>query len=344
MSQKCLASGAGPGGSTGHLTVSGDASCIKKQTYDCMLEAICSATGEKLTREEVAQLIETDPLIRRQIEIGIHKNYMARGVKGGIRTTDRKQKTFDEYKENATKKERFLNPYKMPKLRDTIPAPGAERETGNDELFQLSKLKEWLNCHLGQIEEKGKFHDDEYGFLDLFFNIRVNNQFVLFKAIEKDKSLNGHSSVLFKEGKGLTKGQRDFHNARTIAIQRTRNAEAALKASLSSHLELVISPKKLRNIDTSGIMTANRFDLSVKEQKDAFCNAYEKNYYKHYLIAKKCGAKVPNYTPSPHIGQDPYLKNIETKINNARSLRDIGKLLKERPYDFSEERNSKEQF
>ena len=132
-----------------YLFISGTTNGSEGGDYNCFLRAVEEASGQKISRDDIANHIVNDPRISQYIEMGIHEHFLRRGKFGGVSRTNEQQEFMEEMAEtlrNTHPKHfnRVYNRFKEKWLDKAEYQHEGKRgkKSGNDEIWQRKEIRQ----------------------------------------------------------------------------------------------------------------------------------------------------------------------------------------------------------
>eukprot|EP00112_Aurelia_sp_Birch-Aquarium-sp1_P011667 Seg2454.7 transcript_id=Seg2454.7/GoldUCD/mRNA.D3Y31 product="Protein translocase subunit SecA" protein_id=Seg2454.7/GoldUCD/D3Y31 len=76
---------------------------------NCLLDAVNNSTGQKMSREKVANIVETDPEIRERIKRGTHRHYIEKGGTGGAERSRQRKQFVEDLRKKLEERAKNMN-------------------------------------------------------------------------------------------------------------------------------------------------------------------------------------------------------------------------------------------
>ncbi|XP_066925702.1 uncharacterized protein [Clytia hemisphaerica] len=346
--------------SVGHYQVQGSTNVSEGGDYNCFLRAAEEASGQKISRDDIANHIVNDPRICQYIEMGIHEHFLTRGKFGGVSRTN------EQDMEEMVEKLRDTHPYNFDKEYNKHKQKFLDKakyqhegkkgkKSGNDEIWQRKKIREahqkvWeRNNPQNDSNKRVKLNNRDtqtFDELDIALWLRVDTQSVIFDPSklsknEDDPKIGGHTGALFKNNNtdntgGLTNGQSNFHEQRHSKMtdpdgrasdhDLTPPQQCAVRG-LEAHLNLTLSSDALLNKTDFGghskVITTTGHDLvDPKDRQQWVNNGYRDERAKIFLVGQSLnGGRDLNI-------QDKALIDYANDLNASPYIKNVRNQLK----------------
>ena len=340
----------GVGGTAGHFVdpsspgdiagAGGDANA-----NNCLFDAIRSACGETITRDHIANKIETNDRLQHHVKKGFHEHFLKKGALGGVTRTNKAEHRIKSAGQfivagDATKDKGWRDD---PNVTDN-----AKKRTGNHELISIKALRACAKLDAQCNSE------ETYSYKDASEHLRVDTRMVLFEApdgglaghqhsvfgnVEFVQTVDGKEMVRFSGGKST--GSKIYHNGLSDVLRECKSPREAVVMTLAKHLQTTLSGDQLRQMTfNSDHYVTSGHNMRYEAQRKEVASVIDAERYKMALTLLKAnggGNKLPGGTrftmPKKPANYEAIQQRVNGGIKDANDIKGIGcVLMKPEPY------------